>query len=317
MSDRRADTPSLASRHLLGIEGLQRSEVEAILALARQYKQGLKDGIQRTPLAGKFVALLFFEDSTRTRSSFEIAAKSLGAKVLNWSPTGSSLSKGETLLDTVKNIDATLRNMDSGGPSALVIRHRSSGAPTLVSRQVHCSVINAGDGIHEHPSQALLDAFTLQERLGSLNGKRVMILGDILHSRVARSNVHCLRLLGAKVIVSGPPTLMPAGIESLGCEWAPDFREVLGSLDALMTLRVQRERQTDSFVPSMREYAARWGIGPALANQLKPGAVILHPGPVNREVELASEVVDGDRSVILEQVSNGLPVRMAILEMCA
>jgi aspartate carbamoyltransferase catalytic subunit len=317
MSDRRADTPSLTSRHLLGIEGLQRSEVEAILALARKYKQELKEGTQRTPLVGKWVANLFFEDSTRTRSSFEIAAKSLGAKVLNWSPTGSSLSKGETLLDTVRNIDATLRNIDANGPSALVIRHRSSGAPTLVSRHVHCSVINAGDGIHEHPSQALLDAFTLEERIGSLSGKRVMILGDILHSRVARSNIHCLRLLGAKVFVSGPPTLMPASIESLECEWVPDFHEVLGSLDALMTLRVQRERQTDSFLPSMREYASRWGIGRALETQLKPGAVILHPGPVNRGVELSSEVIDGDRSVILEQVSNGLPVRMAILEMCA
>jgi aspartate carbamoyltransferase catalytic subunit len=309
MSDRAADSPSLASRHLLGIEGLRRAEAEAILSLARKHKQSLKKGTPRTPLAGELVANLFFEDSTRTRSSFEIAAKTLGAKVLSWSPTGSSLSKGETLLDTVRNIDAI-------GPRALVIRHRSSGAPTLVSRHVRCAVINAGDGVHEHPSQALLDAFTLQDRLGSLEGKKVLILGDILHSRVARSNIHCLRLLGVEVMVSGPPTLIPAGIESLGCKLVADFRTVLPSLDALITLRVQRERQTDSFLPSMREYAARWGIGPALARKLKPGAIILHPGPVNRGVELASEVVDGERSVILEQVSNGLPVRMAILEMC-
>src|SRR5713101_4057041 len=307
MSDRAADSPSLASRHLLGIEGLRRSEVEAILSLAREYKQSLKEGTPPTPLAGKLVANLFFEDSTRTRSSFEIAAKTLGAKVLNWSPTGSSLSKGETLLDTVRNIDAI-------GPAALVIRHRSSGAPTLVSRHVRCAVINAGDGIHEHPSQALLDAFTLQDRLGSLEGRAILIIGDILHSRVARSNIHCLRLLGAQVLVSGPPTLIPTGIDALGCRVVLDFRSVLRQVDAVVALRVQHERQAQSFFPSQREYAALWGLDATAVEQMKPGALVLHPGPVNRGVELSGEVLDGPRSVVMEQVSNGLAVRMAILE---
>lgn len=307
MSGRSPTTEHRSAGHLLGIEGLEREYVEEILSLAREHRQALKAGTVESRMAGKLVANLFFEDSTRTRSSFEIAAKMLGAKVLNWSPTGSSLSKGETLLDTVRNIEAI-------GPCAVVIRHRASGVPHLVARHVRCAVINAGDGIHEHPSQALLDAFTLQDRLGSLEGRAILIIGDILHSRVARSNIHCLRLLGAQVLVSGPPTLIPTGIDALGCRVVLDFRSVLGEIDAVVALRVQHERQAQSFFPSQREYASLWGLDATAVEQMKPGALVLHPGPVNRGVELSGEVLDGPRSVVMEQVSNGLAVRMAILE---
>jgi aspartate carbamoyltransferase catalytic subunit len=293
--------------HLLGIEGLERSFVEALFALAREHKRAVASGSPRAPLAGRVVANLFFEDSTRTRTSFEIAAKTMGAEVLNWTVAGSSVSKGESLLDTARNVDAI-------GPAAIIIRHSSSGAALMVSRYVRCSVINAGDGAHEHPSQALLDAFTLQERFGALEGKRVLIAGDILHSRVARSNIYCLRLLGAEVLVSGPPTLIPKDIESLGCKVATSFRSAVEIADAVMMLRVQVERQGDQAFPSAREYAARWGLSGALALQMKDAAVVLHPGPVNRGVELSPEVADGVRSTILEQVTNGVAIRMAILE---
>jgi aspartate carbamoyltransferase catalytic subunit len=293
--------------HLLGIEGLDRSFVEALFALAREHKRAVASGTPRTPLAGRVVANLFFEDSTRTRTSFEIAAKTMGAEVLNWTTAGSSVSKGESLLDTARNVDAI-------GPAAIIIRHSSSGAAELVSRYVRCSVINAGDGAHEHPSQALLDAFTLQERFGTLEGKRVLIAGDILHSRVARSNIYCLRLLGAEVMVSGPPTLMPKGIESLGCRVATNFRSAVEIADAVMMLRVQAERQSDQAFLSLREFAAHWGLTGTLALQMKENAVVLHPGPVNRGVELSPEVADGVRSTILEQVANGVAIRMSILE---
>jgi len=293
--------------HLLGIEGLDRSFIEALFELAREHKRAVASGTPRTPLAGRAVANLFFEDSTRTRTSFEIAAKTMGAEVLNWTVAGSSVSKGESLLDTAKNVDAI-------GPGAIIIRHSSSGAALLVSRYVRCSVINAGDGAHEHPSQALLDAFTLQDRFGTLEGKRVLIAGDILHSRVARSNIYCLRLLGAEVLVSGPPTLIPRDIEMLGCKVAPSFRSAVEMADAVMMLRLQAERQPDQAFPSAREYAAHWGLTGALAQQMKDGAVVLHPGPVNRGVELSPEVADGVRSTILDQVANGVAIRMAILE---
>ncbi len=296
---------STRNPHLLGIEGIERSFIEALFELAREHKRAVAAATPRTPLSGRVVANLFFEDSTRTRTSFEIAAKTMGAEVLNWTVTGSSVSKGESLLDTARNVDAI-------GPAAIVIRHASSGAAQLISRYVRCSVINAGDGAHEHPSQALLDAFTLQERFGSLQGKRVLIAGDILHSRVARSNIHCLRLLGAEVLVSGPPTLIPKGVEALGCKVATDFSSAVELADAVMMLRIQVERQAD--FPSAREYASHWGLTSALAGQMKEGAVVLHPGPVNRGVELSPEVADGVRSSILEQVTNGVAIRMAILE---
>jgi aspartate carbamoyltransferase catalytic subunit len=298
-----------AGRHLLQIEGMGRADIEALLAAARELKAQLAQGSQRRSLEGKVVANLFFEDSTRTRSSFEIAAKSLGAHVLNLSSAGSSVSKGETLVDTAKNIDAM-------GVRTIVMRHAASGAPHLVARNVRACVVNAGDGTHEHPSQALLDALTLTESLGTLEGKRVLIVGDILHSRVARSNLFCLKSLGAQVTFCGPPTLLPTGAEALGARVHDRLDEALEGQDAVMLLRVQLERQTESMFPSAREYARLWGMNAARAARLGKGAVVLHPGPVNRGVELSPEVMDGPRSVILQQVANGIAVRMAILERC-
>lgn len=293
--------------HLLGIEGLSRSFIEALFALAKEHKRAVGEGTPRTPLSGRVVANLFFENSTRTRTSFEIAAKLMGAEVLNWTAAGSSVSKGETLLDTARNVDAI-------GPAAMVVRHGSAGAAQLISRSVRCSVINAGDGAHEHPSQALLDAFTLLEKFGSLEGKRVLLAGDILHSRVARSNIHCLNLLGAEIFLSGPPTLIPMGIEALGCRVAESFAQAVERADAVMMLRVQLERLVEQAFPSSHEYARHWGLTSALAQRMKDGAVVLHPGPINRGVELSSEVADGSRSIILEQVANGVAIRMALLE---
>ncbi|QRK06114.1 aspartate carbamoyltransferase catalytic subunit [Archangium violaceum] len=292
-------------RHLLGIEGLRRADIEALLDRAEAHLHGGPDASH--VLRGKVVANLFFEDSTRTRTSFEMAAHALGAEVLNWTTAGSSVSKGETLLDTVRNIEAT-------GPVALVIRHRSSGAPHLAARHVRCAVINAGDGTHEHPSQALLDAFTLRRRWGSLDGRTVLIVGDIRHSRVARSNLHCLTTLGAKVVLCGPPTLLPPGLESLGAEVTSNLDSVLPRADAVMCLRVQTERQSENFFPSAREFSRMFGLNAARAERLKPEALVLHPGPMNRGVEIAPAVADGPRSVILEQVAHGVAVRRAILE---
>jgi len=286
---------------------MSRAQVEGLLQRAAQLGDG-PDAAR--PLHGKVVANLFFEDSTRTRSSFEVAAKRLGGVVLNWTTRGSSVSKGETLLDTLLNIDAM-------GPQAIVVRHWSSGAAALAARYTRAAVINAGDGTHEHPSQALLDAFTLRRHLGALEGKRVLIVGDILHSRVARSNLHCLLLLGAKVAFCGPPTLVPRQMTALGAELFDDLDLALEGADAVMTLRVQLERQVDAAFPSAREYARRWGLSQARADRLPPHVKVLHPGPMNRGVEIATQVADGPRSLILEQVHHGVAVRMAILEACA
>jgi aspartate carbamoyltransferase catalytic subunit len=284
------------------------SQIDAILARSAEHKKNLKAGVRAVqPLAGRVIGNMFFEDSTRTRSSFEIAAKMLGGEVLNWTTHGTSVSKGETLLDSVRNIDAM-------GPVALVIRHKSSGSPALIARHVRCAVINAGDGQHEHPSQALLDAFTLREKLGSLTGKTVAIVGDILHSRVARSNIHCLGALGAKVVVCGPPTLLPEGIEKLGCTATIDFNAALEACDAVMMLRIQLERMTESLFPSAREYGRLYGLNAQRLARMKPEAIVLHPGPINRGVEMTAEAADGPRSVILDQVENGVAVRMTILE---
>jgi aspartate carbamoyltransferase catalytic subunit len=294
-------------RHLLGIEGWRREEIETLLDRAEAHLPG--GPAQASALQGKVVANLFFEDSTRTRTSFEMAAKMLGAQVLNWTAQGSSVSKGETLLDTVRNIEAT-------GPVALVIRHRSSGAPHLVAQHVSCAVINAGDGTHEHPSQALLDAFTLRRHWGRLDGRTVLIVGDILHSRVARSNILCLTALGARVVACGPPTLLPVGLKELGADVTMDLDEALPKADAVMCLRLQLERQTESFFPSTREFSRLFGLTAARTERMKAGALVMHPGPINRGVELAPAVADGARSVILEQVANGVAVRRAILEVC-
>ncbi|MEN9800427.1 MAG: Aspartate carbamoyltransferase [Pseudomonadota bacterium] len=293
-------------RSLLGLEGLPRDLLERLLDRASAWQRALASGRVEQPLRGRFVANMFFEDSTRTRSSFEMAAKLLGAEVLNWTARGSSTSKGETFLDTVRNVAAL-------GASALVIRHTESGCALLASRAVDAAVVNAGDGSHEHPSQGLLDAFTLLERWRRLDGKTVVICGDILHSRVARSNLFALRTLGARVVVCAPPTLMPAGFESL-CDTSHSLDEVLGEADAVMLLRVQLERMAEAFFPSAGEFSRRFGLTAARAARMKQGALVMHPGPINRGVELAPEVADGERSVVLRQVANGIPVRMAILE---
>lgn len=292
---------------LLAIDGMERAQVEALLSRAAQFEQG-PDAAR--PLAGKVVANLFFEDSTRTRSSFEIAAKRLGGEVLNWTTRGTSVSKGETLLDTVRNIDAM-------GPHAIVMRHASSGSAAFAAQYTRAAVVNAGDGTHEHPSQALLDAFTLRRALGTLEEKRILIVGDILHSRVARSNLRCLRLLGARVAFCGPPTLLPREMADAGAELSFDLDRALEDADAVMMLRVQMERQKDAAFPSAREYARMWGLTQSRADRLPPSVVVLHPGPMNRGVEIATQVADGPRSLILEQVRHGVAVRMAILEACA
>ena len=296
-------------RSLLTTEAMSRHDIELLFGRARLHARGLRAGTPLRSLAGKVVANLFFENSTRTRLSFERAAKALGADVLNFNASTSSVSKGESLVDTVRNVEAL-------GANVIVLRHPASGAAHLVSRHVRCSVVNAGDGTHAHPSQALLDAFTLHERWGTLEGKTVAIIRDVLHSRVARSNLYCLSALGARVVVAGPPTLVPVGLEALGARVVPTVDAAIGEADAVMMLRVQLERQKESMFPSSREYAKAFGLTLGRSRALKPGAVVMHPGPVNRGVELAPEVADGPANVILEQVANGVAVRMAILEAC-
>jgi aspartate carbamoyltransferase catalytic subunit len=296
-------------RSLLTTEGMPRAEIESLFSRARLHARGLRAGTPLRALAVRVVANLFFENSTRTRLSFERAAKALGADVLNFNAATSSVSKGESLVDTVRNVEAL-------GATVVVLRHPASGAAHLVSTHVRCAVVNAGDGTHAHPSQALLDAYTLHERWGTLEGRTVAIIGDVLHSRVARSNIYCLTTLGARVLVAGPPTLVPVGLEEMGATVLPTVDGALDEADAVMMLRVQLERQRESMFPSSREYARAFGLTLARARRLKSGAVVMHPGPVNRGVELAPEVADGPANVILEQVHNGVAVRMAILERC-
>jgi aspartate carbamoyltransferase catalytic subunit len=299
-------------RHLIGLEGLSREEILQVLDLATSMKEVLTRPVKKVPsLRGKNVVNLFFETSTRTRSSFEIAAKVLSADCLNWTAAQSSTTKGETLLDTAKNLEAMR-------PDVLVVRHSASGAPNFLARHVGCSVVSAGDGAHEHPSQGLLDCFTLRERFGSLEGRTVAIVGDISHSRVARSDLHSLPKLGAKVRLCGPPTMIPLGVERLGATVHHDLRTAVEGVDAVVMLRIQHERIGDPLIPNTREYSKFWGLNAKKAAEwLPPGAVILHPGPINRGVELSSDVADGPRSVILDQVQNGVAVRMAILYLLA
>jgi aspartate carbamoyltransferase catalytic subunit len=291
-------------KHLLSIENLERAEIEAILERAASFAEVGRRDIKKVPtLRGRTVVNLFFESSTRTSSSFELAAKRLSADVVSIKSAGSSVDKGESLKDTV----ATLSAYD---PAAIVIRSPHAGAADLVARWTEASVINAGDGKHEHPSQALLDLYTLRRHVGDLEGKKIWIVGDVLHSRVARSNLIAFREMGAKVTVCGPPTLIPRGVaEELGCEVAYTL-EGLGDADVVYALRMQRERMSESFVPSLREYATRYQID---ARRLGPRQLLMHPGPVNRGVELSGEVIDSPRSLITEQVESGLVVRMAIL----
>jgi len=299
-------------RHLIGLEGLDRAEILQVLDLAVSMKEVLSRPVKKVPsLRGKGIVNLFFESSTRTRSSFEIAAKTLSADALNWTAAQSSTTKGETLLDTAKNLEAMR-------PDVIVVRHAASGAPNLLARHVGCAVVSAGDGAHEHPSQGLLDCFTLRERLGTLEGKTVAIVGDISHSRVARSDLHAMPKLGARVRVCGPPTMIPVGIEALGASVEHDLRRAVDGADAVVMLRIQHERIGDPLIPNTREYSKYWGLNARKAREwLKPEAVILHPGPINRGVELSSDVADGPQSLILDQVQNGVAVRMAILYLLA
>jgi len=294
-------------KHLLGLQDLNREDIELVLETAKSFKEVSSREIKKVPaLRGKTVVTLFFEASTRTRISFELAAKRLSADTLNIAANVSSTSKGETLLDTARNIEAM--NVD-----AMVVRHSSSGSPGLLAEGLKCSVVNAGDGLREHPTQALLDMFTLQEKFGKIEGLKVGIIGDILHSRVARSNIWGLTKLGAKVTVCGPATLMPRGIEAMGVEVCYDLKKVLQESDAVIALRLQKERQQDKFLPSMREYSRLFGITQAKLNEGSSHLIVMHPGPTNRGLELSAEVADGKQSVILDQVTNGVAVRMAVL----
>lgn len=294
-------------KDLLSLEELSRGEIELILTTAESFKEVSNREVKKVPaLRGKTIANLFFEASTRTRTSFELAAKRLSADIVNFSSSGSSTSKGESLVDTAKNIEAM--NIDT-----IVMRHSSSGSAEYLARSVKAGVINAGDGIHEHPTQGLLDIFTMKERKKSLEGLRVCLVGDILHSRVARSNIWGLKKLGAKVTVCGPPTLIPQKIEQLGVEVSYDLDKIIRDQDVLNILRIQLERQKGAFFPSIREYAAEYGISKERLKKAKEDVIIMHPGPINRGVELASEVADGPQSVILDQVTNGVAVRMAVL----
>jgi aspartate carbamoyltransferase catalytic subunit len=290
-------------RHLLGIESLSREEIEAILDRAESFAEVGKRDIKKVPtLRGRTVVSLFYESSTRTSSSFELAAKRLSADLVSIKAAGSSVDKGESLKDTVTTLSAY-------DPAAIVIRHPYAGAAQMVAQWSEAAVINAGDGKHEHPSQALLDLFTLRRRLGSLDGKRIWIVGDVLHSRVARSNLMAFQAMGAEVTVCGPPTLLPRGIEQLGCNVSHSL-EGLDEADVVYALRMQRERMKESFVPSIREYAAYFQVD---SRRLGPRQLLMHPGPVNRGVELSGEAIDSPQSLIAEQVSSGLVVRMAIL----
>ena len=294
--------------NLLSISDLSTDQIWQVLAVARVFSQldGKKPSL--SILNGVTVVNLFMEPSTRTRTSFEMAARRLGGSVLNFTGASSSLYKGETLLDTAKTILAMR-------PDCLVVRHSASGAPLYLSRTLKVPILNAGDGFHQHPTQALLDLYTLRETIGSLEGKFVVILGDVAHSRVARSNIEALQKVGAKVAICGPPTLLPKGFEKTGVEYSYRLEDLLPRADAIMALRVQAERQNKMQLPSVHEYRRFWGLTVERAKLLKEKVVILHPGPVNRGIEIDPEVADGPRSVILDQVASGVVVRMAALAM--
>lgn len=295
--------------HLLGLEELAREEIVAILDLAEHFTRDSQERRRkRSNLAGRVVVNLFFEPSTRTRHSFGLAAKRLGAEVLDFSPSGSSTSKGETFIDTAKNIEAM-------GIDLVVIRHSATGAPHLLAKHLKAAVINAGDGAHEHPTQGLLDIFTIRQRRGRLEGLTVGLVGDIAHSRVARSNIHGLTKLGAKIIVCGPPTLVPRDISELGVEVSHNLDAILPRCDVINMLRIQFERQRSGLFPSIAEYARLFGMNSKRLATAKPDLLLLAPGPINRGVEITPEVADGAASAILHQVTNGLAVRMAVLHL--
>jgi aspartate carbamoyltransferase catalytic subunit len=302
---------ALRSPHLLGIAGLDAGEIALILDTAEAMKEIAARPIKKVPtLRGRTVVNLFFEPSTRTRTSFEIAEKRLSADTLSIATATSSVTKGETLVDTIRNLEAM-------APDMIVMRHVASGAPHLLSRICRSAIINAGDGTHEHPTQALLDAFTIREHKGRLAGLKVAIVGDLQHSRVLRSNALLLNTMGAEVWACGPATLMPAGIERLGLRPTTVVEDAVKDADVVMLLRIQHERMHGHFIPSIREYFSLFGMTPERMRLAKPDVIVMHPGPMNRGVEIDSEVADGPFSVILEQVSNGVAVRMAVLYLLA
>jgi aspartate carbamoyltransferase catalytic subunit len=305
---------SFNRKDLLGIRELSAGEITHILDMAESFRDISRREIKKVPaLRGRTVINLFFEPSTRTRTSFEIAAKRLSADSINVSASTSSVTKGETLLDTARNLEAM-------APDCIVVRHSSAGAPYQLARICRAGVVNAGDGSHEHPTQALLDALTIRDQKGELAGLKVAIIGDILHSRVARSNIHLLTKLGATVSLAGPGTLVPNELGELveeGVIVEPRIEQAIEGADVVMILRIQRERQDAAFFPSMREYAVHYGLNLKRLEHAAPDAIVMHPGPMNRGIELASDVADGTRSLILDQVTNGLAVRMAVLYLLA
>lgn len=301
----------LSQRHLLGIQNITTEDIHLIFETAKQFKDVLQRPIKKVPsLRDITIANLFFENSTRTRISFELAEKRLSADIINFSASSSSTKKGETLIDTVNNILAMKVDM-------IVMRHPNPGAHILLSKHINAQIVNAGDGTHEHPTQALLDAYSMQEKLGNLKGKNIVICGDIKHSRVALSNIFCLQKLGAKVRVCGPPTLIPKYISNLGVEVSYNIEESLQWCDVANVLRIQLERQDIKYIPTLREYNLGFGINKKLLDSLNKEIVIMHPGPMNRGVEIDSDVADSEHSIILQQVENGVAIRMAVLYLLA
>lgn len=301
----------LSQKHLLGIKDISREDIELIFETADNFKEVINRPIKKVPsLRDITIANVFFENSTRTRLSFELAQKRLSADVINFSASNSSVKKGETLLDTVNNILAMKVDM-------IVMRHASPGAPHFLARHIQANIVNAGDGTHEHPTQALLDTYSIREKLGTVSGKKVAIIGDILHSRVALSNIFALQKLGAKVMVCGPPTLLPKHINQLGVQVEFDVKKALDWCDVANVLRIQLERQHIKYFPSLREYSLYYGIDKKILDGLKKQIVLMHPGPINRGVELSSDAADSKHSIILDQVENGVAIRMAVLYLLA
>ncbi len=298
---------ALSNRHLLRLQGTPKEDINQILDAAISFKEILNRPIKKVPtLQGKTIVNLFFENSTRTRTSFELAERRLSADVLSFSASTSSVTKGETLKDTARNIEAMKIDM-------VVVRHNAAGSADFLSKVINANIINAGDGQHEHPTQGLLDMFTLREKFGKLDGLHICIVGDVLHSRVARSNIFGLQTMGAKVSVCGPATLIPRGIENLGVDVYHHIDDILPKVDALNVLRIQLEREAGGYFPSLREFHRYFGVTKERLDKVGKPITILHPGPINRDVELSADVADGPHSLILEQVLNGVAVRMAIL----
>ena len=301
----------LKSKHLLGIKNLTEEEIQLIFETADSFKDVLSRPIKKVPsLRDTTIANIFFENSTRTKLSFELAEKRLSADIINFSSSNSSVKKGETLLDTVNNILSMRVDM-------IVMRHASPGAPHFLSKHIDANIVNAGDGTHEHPTQALLDTFSIREKHGDVAGKKVVIVGDILHSRVALSNIFALKKLGAEVMVCGPPTLLPKHIDKLGVKVEFDIQKALNWCDVANILRIQLERQQMSYFPSLREYSLYFGVNQERLNKIDKPITIMHPGPINRGVEITTDVADSDQAIILDQVENGVAIRMAVLYLLA